>query len=300
MGDTDGVASAPLTVVPSWRLGALLQSAREATGATTEDLASRSTRFDAVDLDAIESGERALDDHELDGVVELYGIDRNALVPDRDELVIDLDQRELAAAGHTQALAGSTPTPEEVLGTYLTLVYTLRSAEPGTPVRLRQADVDVLARALALAVPDVEQRLEGLMADPRRIVLHQRSKLLRARVLVPVAGVLVAVCVGGALVVHTRSTAPPASPSPPAPTSTVDAGPAAVVTRPAVDPRTSSPPTSGVGGPTVVVGNGLHHQQVPAGDVGLAPAQVVTRGPDGRPVQSDRQGTATTTTTLAG
>ena len=40
------------------------------------------------------------------------------------------------------------------------------AAEPGTPVRLRQADVDVLARALALAVPEVEQRLEGLMADP--------------------------------------------------------------------------------------------------------------------------------------
>ena len=187
------MARAPLTVVPSWRLGALLRSAREEAGWDDADLAARSDRFSADELQAIEQGERALDDDEIDALVELYGVDRDALVPDRDELVVDLDHHELAAAGHTQALAGTAPTPEEVLGTYLTLVYTLRAAEPGTPVRLRQADVDVLARALALAVPEVEQRLEGLMADPERVVLHQRSKLLRARVLVPAAGVLVAV-----------------------------------------------------------------------------------------------------------
>jgi hypothetical protein len=282
ISDTDAVARAQLTIVPAWRLGALLRSAREASGLDEADLAAVSDRFRVDDLRAIEQGQRSLDDDEIDALVELYGVERDILVPDRHELVVDLDSHELAAAGHTQALAGTEPTTEEVLGTYLTLVYTLRAAEPGTPVRLRQADVDVLARALALAVPEVEQRLEGLMADPERIVLHQRSKLLRARVLVPAAGVLVALCVGGALVVSTRSTetqAPASRPAVVSPATTITATPTSV--------------------PRVVVGNDLHPRQVPPGEVGLAPAQVVTRGPGGQPVQSDRQG-GSTTTTVAG
>jgi len=281
------VARAPLTVVPAWRLGALLRSAREDAGVDDTELAARSDRFTAGELRAVEQGERALDDDELDALVDLYGLERATLVPERDELVVDLDHLELAAAGRTQPLAGSNPTPEEVLGTYLTLVYALRAAEPGTPVRLRQADVDVLAKALALAASEVEQRLEGLMADPERVVLHQRSKLLRARVLVPAAGVLVALCIGGALVVSARSsvtTSPPQS--------------ATVTTQPGRPANTTLPvpPTST---PKVVVGNDLHPSQIPTGGVGLAPAQVVTRDTDGQPVQSDRHD-STTTTTLTG
>ncbi len=234
-----------------------------------------------------------LDDVELSGRARPVRRRLDALVPDRDELVVDLDQRELAAAGHTQALAGSAPTADEVLGTYLTLVYTLRSIEPGTPVRMRQGDVDVLARALALAVPEVEQRLEGLMAEPERVVLHQRSKLLRARVLVPAAGVLVAVCVGGALVVSSRST--PTSATPAAPTSSVSDR-FTPTTNGATTPTTApSRPHSGAG--AVVVGNNLTPSQVPPGGVGLAPAQVVTRGPGGQPEQSNVTASTTTSTT---
>ena len=219
--------------------------------------------------------------------------------PIAHELVVDLDHRELAAAGHTQALAGAAPTADEVLGTYLTLVYTLRATEPGTPVRLRQADVDVLAQALALAVPEVEQRLEGLMGDPERVVLHQRSKLLRTRVLLPAAGVLVAVCVGGALVVSARSSDPNVPPSRPATATTIESSSASVVTTPTGGASTTVTvtPTSA---PRVVVGNDLHPNQVPAGGVGLAPAQVVTRGVNGQPVQSNRHDTSATSTTLAG
>ena len=179
------MAPAPLTVVPTWRLGALLRGARERQGRTTAELAGGSPRFDEAALDAIEAGERALDERELAAVVELYGVEGDHLVPHRHQLTVDLDHRELAAAGHTQALAGSHPTPDEVLGTYLTLVYSLRAAEPGTPLRLRQADLSVLGRALALAVPEVEHRLESLMAAPEPVALRQRSRLLRARVVIP-------------------------------------------------------------------------------------------------------------------
>jgi hypothetical protein len=281
-------------------LGALLKTAREDAGTSLEELSARSGRYPVDELAAIEAGDRTLDDHEVDRVVALYGVERDALVPDRDELVIDLDHHELAAAGHTQPLAGAAPTPEEVLGTYLTLVYTLRAAEPGTPVRLRQADLDVLAQALALATSDVEQRLEGLMAGPQRVVLQQRAKLLRTRVLVPAAGVLVAVCVGGALVVWARSSSEPSSS--PQPTTTTIHGPAAVAHPGASTTTTpaSVPPTSTPGAPATVEGNGLRHDQIPAGSVGLAPAQVVTRSGDGQPVQSDRGDAGSTSTTLAG
>jgi transcriptional regulator with XRE-family HTH domain len=286
------MSRAPISVVPTWRLGALLRSEREQRGSTTTDLASGSTSLSPDDLAEIEAGTRQLDDHELAAVLDLYGVDSDALVPDRDELIVDLDQRELAAAGRTQALAGSAPSPDEVLGTYLTLVYALRSVDPGTPLRMRQGDVDVLARALALAVPDVEVRLEGLMAEPEMVVLHQRSKLLRARVLVPAAGVLVAVCVGGALVVSSRH-----APATTAPSSTVADRTNPTTSNGSVTPSTTAHPAAD-GTPPVIVGNDITPSQVPAGGVGLAPAQVVTRGPGGQPEQSDRGASSSSTTTL--
>jgi len=163
----------------------------------------------------------------------------------------------------------------------------LRATTPGAPLALRQADLDVLARALALATPEVEQRLRGLMAEPATEIRH-RSSLLRARVLLPAAGVLVAVCVGGALVVSSRSSSPSSSPS-----SSARIGTAEVQTRNpdgtpgtqhsrAVDPNASYPAD-----PVVVTGNGITADQVPEGGVGLAPAQSVTAS----------SGASTTTTT---
>jgi hypothetical protein len=275
------VAPAPLTVVPTWRLGALLRGARERQGRTTTELASQSPRFGAPDLEAIEEGERALDERELAAVVELYGVEGDHLVPHRHELTVDLDHRELAAAGHTQALAGSNPTPDEVLGTYLTLVYSLRSAEPGTPLKLRAADMTVLGRALALAVPEIEHRLEVLMGEPEPVALRQRSRLLSRRILIPAAGVLVAVCVGGALVLTSRST--PTVP-PPSTTSSVDVGSTVVVT------PTSTP---------VVTGNDIPLSAVPKGGVGLAPPQVATRGPGGVVKQTDRTTSTSTSSSTS-
>jgi Helix-turn-helix domain len=270
-----------LTLVPTWRLGVLLRSARERTGRQLDQMAEYSPHFDRDALVAIENGDRALDDADLEALIALYGIDPGAFVPERAELIIDLDQRELAAAGHTQALAGSDPSPDEVLGAYLVLVHNLRTAEPPTPDSLRQGDLDVLARVLALATPDVTERLRAMMVEPDPEVQH-RSRLLRARVLVPAAGVLVAVLAGGTLVFVSRS----APTSPPPTSGQVDIGSPLVVTH-------------GVG-VSVVVGDHLTLGQVPAGGVGLAPAQVVTLGPDGRPAQSTRTAAAgsTTSTTI--
>ncbi len=253
----------------------MLQRQREHTGRTVDQVAAGSTTWSAADLLAIEHGDASLTDGDILAVVELYGVDPDDLLPGRHELVVDLDQRELAAAGHTQALAGTAPTADEVLASYLSLVYTLRSTAPGSPLSLRQGDLDVLARALALATPEVEHRLRDLMAEPAAEV-RRRSSLLRARVLVPAAGVLVAVCVGGALVVSARTSTSPGPKS-------ARIGTAEVQTRNA-DGSAGTQHTRGAdanapypGSPAVVIGNDLSADQIPPGGVGLAPAQSVTR-----------------------
>jgi Helix-turn-helix domain len=286
------VNATDLTLVPSWRLGTLLRRRREQVGRTVDQVAGSSSRWTAGDLLAIEQGDRSLTDGDLLDVVGLYGVDPDELLPGRHELQVDLDQGELAAAGHTQPLAGTAPTADEVLASYLSLVYTLRASEPGSPLALRQADLDVLARALALATPDVEQRLRQLMADPAAEVAG-RTSLLRARVLIPAAGILVAVCVGGALVVSSRSSSPSHHSN-----GSVRIGSAAVVTRNANGTPGAQHARTGDssgGQPAVVTGNGITADQVPANGVGLAPSQSVTRSSGSQTTPAP----ATTDTTVA-
>jgi transcriptional regulator with XRE-family HTH domain len=289
------VTTAPLALVPTWRLGALLHDARERDGRTLAELAAASDRFDASGLADLEAGARPLTDDDLQHVVDLYGVDPDDLVPGRSDLVVDLDQNRLATAGHSQPLAGTAPTADEVLASYLSLVYTLRSTTPGTRVPLRDADLDVLARALALATPEVEHRLEDLMAHPTA-ELHHQSRLLRARVLVPAAGVLLAVTVAGALVVWARSDDAPAPAPAPAAVSTVPSAstPGGVQIGGA---ETQQVNPDGSVGPPVVQGEGLSGDDVPAGGVGLGDAQVAVRDANGNVVQSDRPADAASTTT---
>ena len=287
------MTTAPLALVPTWRLGSLLHDARERDGRTLDELSAASDRFDASGLADLEAGARPLTDDDLQHVVALYGVDPDALVPGRSDLVVDLDQNRLATAGHSQPLAGTAPTADEVLASYLSLVYTLRSTTPGTRVPLRDADLDVLARALALATPEVEHRLEGLMASPT-VELKEQSRLLRARVLVPAAGVLLAVTVAGALIVSTRKDdAPP--PAAPAPAVVSTPPPAAAGVGAQIGGAETQTPT----GPPVVSGENLSGNDVPANGVGLGDAQVATRDPNGNAVQSERPADASTTSTAA-
>ncbi len=100
-------------------------------GTSVHELASRSF-FTVADLLAIEAGERGSHRPELREVLGVYGVDPDDLVPERAKLVIDLDEQVLAAGGEQRSLAGRAPTADEVLASYLSLVYTLRHAEPGT------------------------------------------------------------------------------------------------------------------------------------------------------------------------
>jgi hypothetical protein len=245
-------------------LAQLLAEARRQNDESLTALAARSDgAFSRGDLLALEAGAAELDDDTVRRVVELYRIDPGVLAPERSRLVVDLDERRLRAGTHEQALGA--PTADEVLATYLSLVYTMRHASPGTPLPLRDNDISVLSRVLELTSVDIESRLVELMADPDDEVAD-RHRWLRARVLVPAAGVLVAVTAVGSLIfVSGREDAPAVAPV--APTDvTVTEVPASLIPPVVVERDANGQPT-----PQVTV-------QVEIGD-----AIVVERQPNGEP-----------------
>lgn len=262
-----------LTLVPPRRLGRLLAGARAARGEDLDSVARRAGLEPAA-VAAIEAGQRPVVDREIHALLDAYGVDPGELVPDRTELVVDLDEHLLAAGGEARSLGA--PTADEVLTTYLSLVYTLRRTTPGTTLVLRDADVDVLARVLELTGPEVERRLQELMVEPDGAV-RRRMGALRARVVVPVAGVVVAAtAVGVVLLVARGDGGRPAGAPEPAVGAEVPAelGPASFEIR---APDGSSQ--------QVIIGEGIPADQLPPGAVNLGEAQTAVRNPDGSVTQ---------------
>ena len=262
-----------IAVVPARRLAQLLAEARRHHDESLATLAERSGgAFDASDLLALEGGTHPLDDETVRRAVELYRVDPGVLAPERSRLVIDLDEGRLRAGPHEQPL--TAPTADEVLATYLSLVYTMRHATPGTPLPLRDADISVLSRVLELTSTDVEHRLVDLMADPDP-QLRVRHRWLRRRVLVPAAGVLVAVTALGSLVLidgGADEVVPPAVPTTVAVAETPDVSliPPISVTR---------DPVTGEVGPTGPV-DATPTAAAPTSDgAALIPPEVVERDP---------------------
>jgi hypothetical protein len=148
-------------------------------------------------------------------------------------------------------------TPE-VLTQYLSLVYAMRDIEPGTPIPLRDLDIEVLCQALDQGAFDIERELHALMAETAP--LARRTRSLRRRLVVPAAGVLVAATAIGTLVFVQRqddTTAPASTPavSPPATTDVFEPVPVApgelsVEVPPIVYERDD--PTDPAGEPTVI------------------------------------------------
>jgi hypothetical protein len=289
--------------VPLRRLGLLLGDVRAQRGTSIAELASQSF-FTPEDLAAIEGGERDLTDHEVLEVLDAYAVDVADLLPERTHLVIDLADHVVAVGDEQRSLAGRAPTPDKVLASYLSLVYTLRRTPPGTPIVLRDADLDVLARALDLAKPAVTSQLHRLMAEPTSEV-QRRSRSLRGRVLVPIAGVVVAATAVGALVMvqsddgQTVVTEPSAWSLEPAFVMTnADGSTTPVYIGDGIDVSQLPPgavalanPTQGYPGGTVVVnadGQAVPGE-LPPGEVWIGDAQVAVRNPDGSVTQGPRE-----------
>ena len=209
--DTPGVtAPSPALLVPPVRLGRLLRDAREAQGESIPALVRRSgLAYDEEWFARLEAGTVALDDSLVRWAGSLYGIGAGEIVPARSRLVIDLDEGMIAVGsqrvGLTAAQATSTGA-EQLLANYLALVYLLRDLPPGTPIPMREVDVAVLAQALQRDDRYVRAALHRLIsADSAG--LARRSRTMRRRVIVPVAGILVGLtAVGGLLLVRSTGT----------------------------------------------------------------------------------------------
>jgi transcriptional regulator with XRE-family HTH domain len=275
-----------LTLVPPRRLGALLHTARGRRSSSLAEVAQR-TRLSVAELEQIERGERPLGDDETSEVLRAYGVEPGDVLPERTELVIDLGENVLVAGGEVRTLAGDAPTADAVLASYLSLVYTLRSTAPGTPIVLRDADVAVLSTALHLARTEVEFRLHELMDEPDGEVAR-RMGLLHHRLLFPVAGVVVAATTVGALLLVQSPRDQEVPSTPPvtsgAPTTAPTVGDPAPPGPGTIDPETEvGPAVVQDRDSQVVTGNEIPLDQIP--DVGLAPPQVATPGPDGAVTQ---------------
>ncbi|HEX7095292.1 MAG TPA: helix-turn-helix transcriptional regulator [Acidimicrobiales bacterium] len=211
---------APALLVPPVRLGRLLREAREAKGESIGDLARRcGFAYDEGWFVDLESGRVPLDEPLVRWLSALYGITAGELVPARSQLVVDLDEGLLVVGGRSVPVFGHGPATgpaavERVLTNYLALVYLLRDAPVGTPIPLREGDVDVLAHTLQRNRRDVQASLGRLMGAESTSV-EQRSQLLRRRLVVPVAGILVGLtAVGGLLLVKATDSDSPAEERP--------------------------------------------------------------------------------------
>lgn len=189
-----------VSLVPRRRLGALLSHARVAKGLTLDEVAGRAgDQFSTGTLASVERGTRDCSDAELRTLSQLYSLEATSLVPSRSQLVIDFDDRMLSVEDHHTKLGRSPRDREDVLSRYLAMVYSMRQVEPGHRIPLRVDDLDVLGRALHVGTQTLAADLTSLMSNPRDAV-GWRSRALRRRVLIPAAGVLVAVCAAGSLV----------------------------------------------------------------------------------------------------
>jgi transcriptional regulator with XRE-family HTH domain len=193
------------SLVPPRRLGTLLREARVTSGLELSALAAESG-LTVIDLEDIEYGRRDLDEQTMKALVRAYGIEDAGLVPERSQLIIDLDEGRIAV-NHSGLDIGPTSGPDAVLARYLALVYRLRDMPLGTQLHLRDIDVDVLSTALELGNLDIESRLRRLMAQESTI--EQDQKRIRRHLLLPLVGVLIAATGIGTLVLIAQPDAAP-------------------------------------------------------------------------------------------
>lgn len=214
MNDIATGSTSPTALVPPRRLGSLLSAARAGRGLTLDDVAEASAgRFTTARLSSIETGCVVLDDRQLDSVAHLYGMATTDLVPSRSRLTVDLAEGVVNVDGRRTDLPPAAGH-DEVLSSYLGLVYSMREARHGTKITLRAEDLDVLGRVLDMGPDTVESDLVALMRD---VDDHPswRDRLLRPRVLLPAAGILVVFCGVGALLMVPGDPASPVGPTVP-------------------------------------------------------------------------------------
>jgi transcriptional regulator with XRE-family HTH domain len=186
-----------LGLVPQQRLGALLARRRELHGYSVADMARQSGgRFTESDLLAIESGTVSVNDAAIEALSLIYEFNSSTPTQSRSKLIIADDEEVpfgLASEAFDDALI------ETVLQRYLALLYLLRTAEVGEPLRLRTDDCAMLAMAFNATETDMTERLM-IMMETQVEPISRQAELMRRRLVVPAAGLLVGPTPAGMLV----------------------------------------------------------------------------------------------------
>jgi len=185
--------------ISSRRLGAALHEARVTAGLSRRETAARAgctTR----QLRAFERGEAQPDDAQMERLALACSRPLGAIVPTRDDAPVALADGRLHVGESSTSLRSDEPPTEEVLRSYLGVVYEMRDSKPGARIPLRDRDLDALAVALGSDPEIVETRLVELMDVTREEAAAMRSALIRRRVLLPAASIALAagVVAGGA------------------------------------------------------------------------------------------------------
>ena len=193
--------NAEATLIPPKRLGALLSTTRSQRGLTIGDVAAASQgQFTPADLERYERGQGASDEL-IQQITRLYGVNTGEVVPARSRLVVDLANGQMGVGDQTLTLPSTAV--DDVLERYLALLYMLRNLRPGAGLTLRDRDLVVLSETLQRELAVVEQRLGQLMLGQP---VAERHRLLRGRLAVPAAGLLVAATAAGTLIMVSGAT----------------------------------------------------------------------------------------------
>lgn len=189
----------PELLVPPKRLGNLLARARLAGGYSLDEATmSLGGDWTPIGLLEVETGRRPLTDAEVKELTGFYEIPTATLIPERSRLVIDISEGTLEVGGETVRLEPSEVQRRDVLARYLSMVYSMRDITPGHPVPLRLPDLLVLEGVFSTHRREIEDELRELMED-RTGSVGYRARRLRGRLLVPVAGIVVAATAVGTL-----------------------------------------------------------------------------------------------------
>jgi hypothetical protein len=128
-----------------------------------------------------------LTEEQIDAAARAYGMEREALLPAREPVRVDLDTRVMQVGDveiRLQSDAG-----DEVMAAYLRVIRTVRGLRAGALMALRDDDLAILTDVLGREPEEIEARLVELMGLSRQEAAELRRMLVKRRVLAPAAGI---------------------------------------------------------------------------------------------------------------
>lgn len=163
------VAATELGLVPTDRLAQMVAAARTLSGVSAEEV-ERRTRgaIRAAELLRFEAGEDLFSEQEVRRLAEACGFPVQLIMAVRARLVVDLATKQLRVGDHRHKLKDAA-NYDRVLVDYLQALYEIREVNVGTPLALREEDLEELGRATGHTVDEVRTHLDELMTVGHRI-----------------------------------------------------------------------------------------------------------------------------------